>query len=357
VDTGNRYFTDGALKFASHAFPLLKAAYGTIRMSDLYAFITSVPMTPADVLSDAWQSSFCCQTHLRLAALAKEASNDARLARVIAEHGDFFLNEVASLDGKPKTSVVSTLTNSIYPFLAGKLKDTFTTDTTILPSACREGKILVLDFPMDTGAGGIVAQVLMKYICGLAWQSDKVDETTRGCFVAADEAQFYLAASDADLLSTARSARISVCYATQDLPTYYAKLGANSRDVAESILSKFGTRIFHANTSRETNQAASELIGKVEKFHVTETRSRGSTTGAGGNRHDQSGGFHGNHGANTGTSQSTSGFMDFALPPDYFATSLRTGGKAKKVDAIVVRNGRNWKSTGRHWVKAEFRQR
>jgi len=37
---------------------------------------------------------------------------------------------------------------------------------------------------------------------------------------------------------------------------------------------------------------------------------------------------------------------------------LRTGGKANryKVDAILVRNARNWTETGRHWVKAEFSQ-
>ena len=151
---------------------------------------------------------------------------------------------------------------------------------------------------------------------------------------------------------------MGVLYATQDLPTYYAKLGKDARDVAESIQSKFGTRIFHASTSRETNMAASELIGKVEKFHTTDTRGTSTTSGAGGNRHDQSGGFHGNHGASQNSGQSTSGYLDYEIPPDYFATQLRTGGPRNKgkVDAIVIRTGRNWKSTGRHWLKAEFTQ-
>jgi hypothetical protein len=216
-----------------------------------------------------------------------------------------------------------------------------------------------MDFPMDTGVGGIVAQVLMKYICGQAWQAEKVDNTTRGCFIAADEAQFYLAASDSDLLSTSRSARISVCYATQDLPTYYAKLGG-SRDVAESILSKFGCRIYHANLSRETNLAAAEQVGRIQKFSVSESRSRAASSGAGGQRHDQNhGGFSGNHGASTTSGQSTSAYMDYDISPDYFSSGLRTGGKINgyKVDAIVVRNAKKWKATGRHWVKAEFSQR
>jgi TraM recognition site of TraD and TraG len=365
ADGENRFFTDGALKWLSHVFPTLLAVYGTLRMEDVYRFLTGAPQTPAEALSAEWQqASYCYQTLAQLAVRAKQAratgTPDARLERVIKEHGDFFLDEAAKLDNRPRSSILSTLTNMIYPFLTGKLHDLFCTTTTITPRATRDGKIIVLNLPvLIYGAAGAVTQVLFKYLLGLDLQSQRVDDTTRPVFIFADEAQFFLNSADADLLATARSSKICIVYITQDLPTYYAKLGADSRDVAESILSKFGTRIFHANTSRETNQAASELIGKVEKFHVSETRSRGSTSGTGGNRHDQSGGFHGNHGANTGTSQSTSGYMDYEIPPDYFATSLRTGGPANrfKADAIVVRNGRNWKETGRHWIKAEFSQR
>jgi hypothetical protein len=50
--------------------------------------------------------------------------------------------------------------------------------------------------------------------------------------------------------------------------------------------------------------------------------------------------------------------MDFEIPPDYFATELRTGGprNAGLVDAILVRTARTFKATGRHWLKVEFKQ-
>lgn len=363
-DGDNRFFIDAAMKWLSHAFPLLLLAYGTLRMRDLDRFIASAPRSPAEANSPEWiAESFCSKTLMRAGTLAKEAldrrEKDSYAVQIITEHGDFFLEEVPRLDNRPRSSIEATLTNLTYPFLAGKLAELFCTTTTVTPTLCRDGKIIVMDLPvLKYGAAGAVAQTLFKYLFGLAMQNTKVDARTRPVFLFADEAQFFLNSADADLLSTARSSKTCIVYITQDLPTYYAKLGRNARDVAESILSKFGTRIFHANTSRETNQAAAELIGKVEKFHLTQTRSKGRTSGGGGNRHDQGGGFHGQDGAATTVGESTAGYLDYEIPPDHFATKLRTGSQnhAHKVDGIVIRNGRTWKQTRRHWVQAEFQQ-
>jgi type IV secretory pathway TraG/TraD family ATPase VirD4 len=364
-DGENRFFIDAAMKWLSHAFPLLLTAYGTLRLRDLNRFIASAPQSPAEAGSEAWiTGSFCSHTLMRVGELAKQAMDrgeqDSYALQVVAEHGDFFLDEVPRLDNRPRSSIEATLTNLTYPFLSGKLAELFCTTTTLTPAACREGRIIVMDLPvLSYGAAGAVAQTLFKYLFGLAMQRERVEERGRPVFLFADEAQFFLNSADADLLSTARSSKTCIVYITQDLPTYYARLGRGARDVAESILSKFGTRIFHANSSRETNQAAAELIGKVEKFHLTRTRSRGRSSGAGGNRHDEGGGFHGQDGSAVHQGESTSGYLDYELPPDYFATRLRTGSRehGRKVDGIVIRNGRLWRRTGRHWVQAEFRQR
>jgi hypothetical protein len=322
-------------------------------------------MTAAEAESQEFKSTFCYETHAKIAALEKQSivdgKPDTRLARVIEEFGDFFLDETAKLDPRPKTSVIGSLTNSIYPFLSGTLKDLFCTTSTISPFGCREGEIHIFDLSAAAhGAGGITSQVLLKLLYGLAWQSRPVDAETRPVFVAADEAQFVLAGSDADLLSTGRSSKISICYATQDLPTYFAKIsGPNSQDVTDSILAKFGTHVYHSNSCVRTNQHGATQVGKVEKFHVGESRSHGSSAGAGGDRHDAGGAFSGNHGASTGTGQSTSGYLDWEIPPEYFSKSLRTGGPKNryKVDAIIVRHGRIFEETGKHWVKAEFDQK
>jgi TraM recognition site of TraD and TraG len=364
-DGENRFFVDAAMKWLSHAFPLLLVAYGTLRMADINRFIATAPQSRDEVKSEEWlEKSFCWATLKRVGDIvmaAQAAGKPNRYAmQVIAEHGDFFLDEVPRLDNRPRSSIEATLTNMIYPFLSGKLNELFCTTTTVTPAMCRDGKIIVMDLPvLKYGAAGAVAQTIFKYLFGMAVQSTKVTKKTRPVFLFADEAQNFLNSADADLLATARSSKACIVYITQDYPSIFAKLGANARDAAESILSKMGTRIFHGSSSRETNEAASELIGKVEKFHVTKTRSTGRTSGRGDNRHDDGGAYNGQTGSSTSDGESTSGYLDYEVPPDYFATKLRTGGPKHryKVDAIVIRNARTWKHTKRHWVKAEFRQR
>lgn len=364
-DGDNRFFVDAAMKWLSHAFPLLMVAYGTLRMRDLDRFIATAPRSLAELESDDWKTgSFCSATLLRVGEKARKAAaagdKNSYAMQVANEHGDFFLEELPRLDNRPRSSIEATLTNLTYPFLAGKLAELFCTETTVTPQMCREGKIVVMDLPVLTyGAAGAVAQTIFKYLFGVAAQNTKVDKKTRPVFLFADEAQFFLNSADADLLSTARSSKTCIVYITQDLPTYYAKLGHNARDTAESILSKFGTRIFHANGSRETNQAASEAIGKVEKFHLSESRSSSRNSGAGGNRNDQGGGWSGQAGTAINAGESTAGYLDYEVPQDHFATKLRTGGPKHnyKVDGIAIRTARVWRRTKRHWTQAEFSQR
>jgi hypothetical protein len=357
VDSGEgKFFTEGASKWLSHAFPLLLAAEGTIRLKDVYEFITTAPKSAEDVKTPEWRASYCSQVHLK--AHAKRKQGDAYASKVMDEHGRFFLQgEFITLDNRPRSSIEATLTNLIYPFLTGKLAELFCTDTNVTPDAVREGAIIVLDLPpLKFGPMGAVAQTMFKYVFGMAMQKERVTEQTRPVLCYFDECQHFLNSSDADLLATARSAKVCPVFITQDYPTFFAKIG---EDDAKSLLGKFGTRVFHSNASYETNLAAAELIGKVEKFHMGESVSTGQTTGGGGTMNDKSSGYSGQSGESSTRSQSASGYMDFEIPPDHFATKLRTGAQRNgfKVDGIVVRTGRNWKRTGRHWLPAEFDQR
>jgi hypothetical protein len=369
-DGENRFFVDGAMKWLSHAFPMLLVVEGTIRLKDLNRFITSMPRSPAilhpttpeeKIAAAEWRAkSYCSQVHLRLQELAIAGGKGSYPMTVMNEHGAFFATEVPNLDNRPRSSIEATLTNLIYPFLSGKLAELFCTTTSVTPSVLRDGKILIMDLPVLTyGPMGAVAQTLFKFLTGVAVQTTRVDENTRPVFIWADEAQNFISQTDTFLLATARSSKTAIVYLTQDLPTYYAQIGSDARDKAESILSKFGTRIFHASTSRETCLYASETIGKVQKFHVTKTISQGQTAGGGGSHQDVGGGYHGQDGINIGTSQSTSGYLDYEIAPDYFGTKLRTGSVRNNyiVDGILVRNGRTWKKTKRHWIQAEFSQR
>lgn len=358
-DSGeNKYFVDNAMKWLSHAFPLLLLVEGTLRLRDVNEFIATSPKTPEELRSPKWQRGYCSQVHIKAAYKSRENTEEGRHAlRVINDHGVFFLREAAELDARPRSGIVSNITNLIYPFLTGKLNELFCQDTTVTPQDCRDGKLIIMDLPvLKYGMMGAVAQSLFKYLFGMSMQSRPVDDETRPVLLYMDECQNFLSTYDADLLAMSRSAKICPVFITQDQPTFFAKMDEEN---AKSLLGKFGTRIFHANLSYETNLAASELIGKVQKFHVGETQSTTVNSGGGGNVQDGSGGYSGQKGEASVRGQSSSGYMDYEIPPDYFATQLRTGTKVNnyKADAIVVRGNRNWKRTGRHWIKAEFSQR
>lgn len=357
-DGENSYFVDGAMKWLGHAFPLLLVAEGTIRMRDVNRFITTAPASKEEMKTPDWQKDYCAQVHQAVAHKTKEPGpSGAYATRVIDDHGIFFLTEVPTLDNRPRSSIASTITNLINPFLSGKLAELFCTDTTITPAACRDGKLIILDLPtLRYGAMGAVAQSLFKYLFGMSMQGKPVTDETRPVMLYMDECQNFLSSTDADLLSMSRGHKICPVFITQDQPTFFAKMG---EEAAKSLLGKFGLRVFHASLSYETNLAAAELCGKVEKFHHTRSQSYTTNSQTGGGVQEAHGSSQGGTGASASASEGTTGYMDYEIPPDHFATKLRTGTKANnfKVDAIVVRGNRNWKRTGRHWIQAEFDQR
>jgi hypothetical protein len=113
----------------------------------------------------------------------------------------------------------------------------------------------------------------------------------------------------------------------------------------DSLLGNMGTKIFHANSDRDTNQMAAELVGKrlqsLRNFGAGSSISLGGQASAGSS-------------ANRGRSE----HMDFEIQPMEFSM-LRKGGpeNGNVSDALVFQNGRLWGATGRTWQKVAFRQR
>lgn len=354
----NAFFSDAAMHWLSHIFPILRLAEPALRLKDVYKFVSSAPKSEKQVRSPEWQdSAYCCEVIERVSNLAD--AGDARAAQVLEDHGNFWVNEYPNLADKTRSSIEATLLNLIYPFLTGKLAELFSTETSFLPEMARYGKVIVFDLPVLTyGPMGAAAQSIFKYLFGLAMQREMVSKKTRPVFLWIDECQFFLSATDAELLSTARSSKTCCVFITQDIPTFYAQLGHQARDVADSIIGKFGTRIFHANNCAQTNEAASKLIGKTTKYHESKNVSLGRNSG--GNTHQSE--YSNNAGAGDGRNQSSSqgltSYHDYIIHPEYFSKELRTGGpkNGRRVEAILVRSGGTWRNTKAHWIKAEFRQ-
>jgi hypothetical protein len=114
--------------------------------------------------------------------------------------------------------------------------------------------------------------------------------------------------------------------------------------LTDTLLGNMGTKIFHANSDRETNQLAADLVGK--RLQSLRSSGSGSSLSLGSQ-------------ASCGTSASRgcAETMDFEIQPMEFST-LRKGGpeNAHTAEALVFQNGRQWSGTGRTWQKVAFRQ-
>lgn len=354
--TEESFFRDAANQLVANAIPLLRVAYGTIRLKDLYAFINSAPRSRDEGRNLEWlNSSFCGKTLLRAHRRGKEGDFEA--ARVSEQHKTYWLEEIASLGDKTRGNIITTLTSSIYPFLSGQLHDLFCTDTNIVPEYARQGIIIVLDLPARShGIAGVVAQQIFKLIFQLSMESENVTDKTRPVMLWADECQFFMNSHDTDHLSVCRQQRVANVFITQDMPTYEAKIG--DKNEADSLLNKFGTRIFHASTDYNTCKYASDIIGKIKHHSLSQSQSRGASSSGGDSLGETAGSGTGNYGVTLTSQTSKSSYLEYDIQPDYFAKELRTGGTRykRKVDGIIIKNGATFKSSKQNRIKAEFSQ-
>ncbi|MGJ8562005.1 MAG: type IV secretory system conjugative DNA transfer family protein [Alphaproteobacteria bacterium] len=356
-DTSNAFFKEAMEKWLHHALAILVVAKPNFQFRDLYEFIISTPQSEEQVRSAEYQNESACWASLAILDQAAKRGN-AEAERVLQDHADFFLKETARLGEKTRSSIIASITNVISPLLSGVFYDLFCRDTNWVPQMAREGKILIVNLPtLKFGPLGAAIQSVLKTQFGQALQADEVDDSTRPAVIVMDEYQNYInGESDSDLLATARSSRLVVIMATQDLSTLKGKIGND--DMAESIINKTGLKFLLANTSVPTNEWAAKLIGKTKKNNSSVTTSRGQNVGGGLNQSENSGATSGGEGRSQSVVHSVSEYETYRIMPSYFSHGLKTGGsRDKTVEMIVVANGKTFPETGEHWLKTTWSQR
>lgn len=389
---GEAFWEDTTRQVARHAIPVLFAAFGTVRITDLLAFVRSAPRSPQEMTDPDWQrGSFFFHGF----AQAAQRLGDGEGARYI----DYWRNDFATLDPKTRGNIVVSLTTALDRFNHGWLKDAFTGDTSLVPELTLQGVVILLNMPALTrNEDGIIAQQLFKYM----WQRAVLARNAlppqfqqRPVFLWADEAQYFVNSFDAEFLSTCRASLACTVFLSQNLPTYYAKMaGDGAQHRVDQLLGNFATKIWHNNACPVTNEWAAKTLGR--KLHVRQNwsegqghnRSSGMNMGAGENwgQSSQSGGSSSsgkgggssgsswssgsssggsdNHGRNHGygtSSNSSHGYseqMDWVLEPGAFSRALMTGGPANRnrVSAIWYQAGRSFNATNSNAMLAEFQQ-
>ncbi len=318
-----------------------------VSLHSMFAVVRSAPADPAGAASPDWKRRSACWERLEAAG---ERALGTPWAVDYGEVAGYWLGHFPTLGEKTRGSIVAMFSTLAEGLMRGKMRELFCESTTLSPEDAIGGRIVVVNLPVkEWSEVGRMAAVLWKYCLQKAVErrTDNADGRGRPLFIWADECQHFTSRYDPLFQATARSSRAASVYLTQNSPSLCAALGggAEGRSMTDSLLGNMGTKIFHANSDRETNQLASDLVGK--RLQSLRSSGSGSSLSLGG---QPSVGAS----ANRGRSES----MDFEIQPMEFS-SLRKGGaeNAHASDALVFQNGRLWAGTGRAWQKVAFRQR
>ncbi len=345
---GGDPFWERAMKsLVRNCVDVLVMAGEPVSLHAMFDVIRGAPADPAAASSLSWRSQSGCWRRLEAArtrALGSSWEVDWR------EVAGYWLAHYPALGDKTRASVVAMFSTLAEGLMRGKMRELFCEGSTICPEDVIRGRIVVVDLPVkEWSAVGRMAAVLWKYCLQKAVErrADNGDGQGRPVFLWADECQHFASRYDPLFQATARSSRVASVYLTQNYPSLIGALGGESggRAMADSLLGNMGTKIFHANSDRDTNQLGADLVGKrlqaLRNFGTGASLSLGAQPSAGSS-------------ASRGSSES----VDYEVQPTEFS-ALRKGGAENRyaAEALVYQNGRLWRATGRNWKKVAFRQR
>ena len=345
---GGDPFWERAMKsLVRNCADVLLMADEPVSLHAMFDVIRSAPTEPELITSPGWRARSECWRRLEVArsrARGKSWEIDCR------EVAGYWLSHFPTLGDKTRGSIVAMFSTLAESLMRGKMRELFCEGCSLSPEDVLAGKIVIVDLPVkEWSAVGRMAAVLWKYCLQKAVErrTDNENGLGRPLFLWADECHHFASRYDPLFQATARSSRVASVYLTQNYPSLIAALGgeSNGKAVTDSLLGNLGTKIFHANSDRETNQLAADLVGKrlqsLRHFGSGASLTLGGQASAGSS-------------ANRGRSE----HMDYEVQPMEFST-LGKGGAANNCapEALVFQNGRLWGRTGRTWQKVSFRQR
>jgi hypothetical protein len=318
-----------------------------VTLHAMFDVVRGAPPDPASLASSDWKLRSSCWRHLEI---ARERASGQSWEVDCREVAAYWLTHFPTLGDKTRGSIVAMFSTLAEALMRGKMRELFCAGTSLSPEDAMAGRIVVVDLPVkEWSEVGRMAAVLWKYCLQKAVErrGDNADGRGRPLFIWADECQHFTSRYDPLFQATARSSRAASVYLTQNYPSLASALGggAEGKAMTDTLLGNMGTKIFHANSDRDTNQLAADLVGK--RLQSLRSSGSGSSLSLGSQASIGSS-------ANRGRSET----MDYEIQPMEFST-LRKGGpeNADTADALVFQNGRRWAGTGRTWQKVAFRQR
>ncbi len=263
-------YTQSERRTCNSLIVLIDLANEPVSIVSIDRVIKSLPTNPTEYKDEAWQEgSYCAQlankVEARQESLSPEQWGDLKMAT------QYMFGSWPALDERPRTSIAMTWAGMADRFLFSPYNELFCSGKcTFTPEmTTHEGKIIICDFPLlECGhETGRTVNVLMKLAFQRAWLRRNLNDSPNLCFLWQDEAQYFLTRRDNFFQQTCRGSRIANVLLTQNILNISEELGEmqpGSR--TKSLLGNLGTKIFHQQNDTETNQYASDQIGREYRY-------------------------------------------------------------------------------------------
>jgi hypothetical protein len=278
------FFRNALSHFLMNVVDLPLLAGLRVELPLMRAIAASAPLSIAERDDSHWREQSVCWQALREADVATK-DNPSRRADY-EECRSYWEQDFPTLSDRTRSIITLMFSILMRPFVTHPLRRLFAEDTTVRPEDTFDGKIIIIDLPVqEYRLAGRAAALAWKWCFQLAVmrRSAGHEVDMRPAFLWSDEAQWFATERDAEYQAVARSARGCTVYITQQRESIRRALRNN--DAVENLLANLQTKVFCQNTG-ETNRWASELLGdrflKITSINVNNTSQQTADGAAGG---------------------------------------------------------------------------
>ena len=226
------------------------------------SIVNSAPQNLAQTEDEKWRKGSTCFKVLDEADKAT-AKGPEEVRADFEECKNYWMQEYPVLSEKTRSIINLSFSMLVRPLITRPLRKLFSTDSNVKPEDAFDGKIIIVDLPVqDFRLAGKVASLTWKFCFQVAVlrRTPPANGTyLRPVFLWADEAQNFITEFDSEYQAVARSAGGCTVYLTQNRESYLRVLGNNS--AVDSLLGNLQAK-FMCQNSGDTNEWAAKLLGE-----------------------------------------------------------------------------------------------
>jgi hypothetical protein len=278
---GDSKFFDDALHFLNMNLVDLPIFAGLpITLPLLRSIVTTAPTSLNELNDPTWQQNSTCWAIIQEAETKLQGAPQDTLDD-FEECKNYWLKEYPVLSDRTRSIITLSFAMLVRPFITRPLRKLFSTDTNVRPEDAFDGKIIIINLPVqEFRLAGRVANLAWKYCFQVAVlrRMQTPGAYMRPVFLWADEAQNFISDFDAEYQAVARAAGGCTVYLTQNRESYRRVLGND--DAVDSLLGNLQAKFFCQN-SGDTNEWAAKLLGE-RWVQVASTSANRNEQGAGG---------------------------------------------------------------------------